>query len=1141
MLPRRDGRPHRDYRPAMNDLSTCHELSPRGYRLHKLELYNWGTFDSSRGNIHTVRPQGQTTLLIGQNGSGKSTVVDALLTLLVRPVVRNYNVAAGGHKQERDERTYIKGAYGRFSRDDDNHAEVQFLRPDGRHFSALLACFRNDGDDVITLAQVLHLNAEGGTDKLYCFADSERSVAEDCAGLKSTERLRQQMEKRGFRATSSYTEYHGWLTRATGIRAKAMDMFNQTVAVKDIQSLNRFIREHMLEAKPWNDKIDSLHNHFTQLSEAHLSLVRVRRQFELLTPVVERGETYRVRCGDLEKAQRLLDASESFFLCKTIELFEPFCVAKRDELTQLAEAKRRIERDADEAHEEIRQLKNEIDAAGGERLRLIPHLIEKHTTQARDKREKAAQFQQAVRLAGVSVLVIDTASLRQAHDALGALTDEIARKTSAAEQERNETVVERGLANRQIEDDRRELEALGNRQSNLPEDLAEIRRRLCEHLSLTESELPFVAELIAVRAEEREWESSVEMVLRGFALSLLVPQRHYAIASAYVNRTRIQDGRGRGQKLVYLRVGDRGAVSRSGSPIRPQSMLRKLRFRDGHALLPWVRGELEERFDYLCCDTVEEFQAAPGRALTRERHAKFGEVRHEKDDRDRTADPRFFVLGWDNRQKRHHLASQIARVTEELRELDEGVRRLERGLAGLREQRAAIDSVRQVRDYEAIDFALHEREVEALIAEKRALEEQNDAIRVLRQRLAEVEGRQHDLRERRDDIIRTEQRASSDIATGQRLIANAHNSLHMRDRAGELARHRKSFPEFEAVFTDGPLTTTDLHEKQNAFVDSKRAEVEHLRREVEPLKEALCASMNRYLREFPEEQADLEATVDYLDDFHNAFEHIRRDDLPRHEQRFKERLNEKVIQEIGLLNGAFQTERTEIVSKVEMLNQSLKQLQYRPGTYMKLEPRPVRDREIAEFQDSLRECLAGTFEGTLEADEARYMRIERFLARLREEQRWREKVTDVRRWCDFVARELEVGSGAERGYYEDSTGQSGGEKAKLAFTILVAAIAYQYDIDPSRVASDRFHFVVVDEMFSKVDDQYSEYALQLFQKFGLQLLIVAPLDAKARVTEPYVGCYLHVVKNPDSNQSELFSMTAREFEEAVLTTVAAAG
>jgi uncharacterized protein YPO0396 len=142
-------------------------------------------------------------------------------------------------------------------------------------------------------------------------------------------------------------------------------------------------------------------------------------------------------------------------------------------------------------------------------------------------------------------------------------------------------------------------------------------------------------------------------------------------------------------------------------------------------------------------------------------------------------------------------------------------------------------------------------------------------------------------------------------------------------------------------------------------------------------------------------------------------------------------------------------------------------------------------------------------------------------------------VTDVRRWFDFAARELENVTNKERSYHEDSAGQSGGEKAKLAFTILVAAIAYQYDIDPDHPTSSRFHFVVVDEMFSKVDDQYSEYALELFKKFGLQLLIVAPLDAKALVTEPYVGCYLHAVKGPRTNRSEVFTMSAREFADTL--------
>jgi uncharacterized protein YPO0396 len=293
--------------------------------------------------------------------------------------------------------------------------------------------------------------------------------------------------------------------------------------------------------------------------------------------------------------------------------------------------------------------------------------------------------------------------------------------------------------------------------------------------------------------------------------------------------------------------------------------------------------------------------------------------------------------------------------------------------------------------------------------------------------------------------------------------------------------------------------------------------------------------MQRFLSDSPEEKADLRADLAYLEGFLGLLQQLRRDDLPRYEKRFQQRLNEKVIQELGVFHAALQCERQEIESKISTLNQCLQQMEYRAGTYMRLEPRKTDDREIKDFQALIRSCLDDGFDEDAVANEGRYQQIQNLIQRLRDEERWRDKVTDVRRWFSFAAREIDVVSGQERGCYEDSSGQSGGEKAKLAFTILVAAIAYQFDIDPGVDDDDRFHFVVVDEMFSKVDDRYADYALQLFEKFGLQLLIVAPLDAKARVTEPYVGCYLHTVKNEQTRSSEIISLTAEDYESAVAT------
>ena len=72
-----------------------------GFRLQHLEVYNWGTFNQ---HIWQITPRGGTALLTGANASGKSTLADALLTLLVPYTRRTYNQASGTEKhRERNE------------------------------------------------------------------------------------------------------------------------------------------------------------------------------------------------------------------------------------------------------------------------------------------------------------------------------------------------------------------------------------------------------------------------------------------------------------------------------------------------------------------------------------------------------------------------------------------------------------------------------------------------------------------------------------------------------------------------------------------------------------------------------------------------------------------------------------------------------------------------------------------------------------------------------------------------------------------------------------------------------------------------------------------------------------------------------
>ena len=82
------------------------------------------------------------------------------------------------------------------------------------------------------------------------------------------------------------------------------------------------------------------------------------------------------------------------------------------------------------------------------------------------------------------------------------------------------------------------------------------------------------------------------------------------------------------------------------------------------------------------------------------------------------------------------------------------------------------------------------------------------------------------------------------------------------------------------------------------------------------------------------------------------------------------------------------------------------------------------------------------------------------------------------------------------------------------------------DARPRQSTRD-FRFAVIDEAFGRGSDGSTRYALELFAKLGLQLLIVTPLQ-KVHVIEPYVKA-IGFVDNPTSTYSRLQTMTIEEY------------
>ena len=171
-----------------------------GFRLTRLELYNWGTFDQ---RVWSLDANARNTLLTGDIGSGKSTIVDAVTTLLLPANRISYNKAAGADTSERSLRSYVLG-YFKSERNEVTGTTKPVALRDGTKYSVIIGVFGNEGyDATVTIAQVFWLrgaDAGGQPDRFYVTTDKPLSVAVDFADFGSDMTALRRRLRRGRRS-----------------------------------------------------------------------------------------------------------------------------------------------------------------------------------------------------------------------------------------------------------------------------------------------------------------------------------------------------------------------------------------------------------------------------------------------------------------------------------------------------------------------------------------------------------------------------------------------------------------------------------------------------------------------------------------------------------------------------------------------------------------------------------------------------------------------------------------------------------------------------------------------------------------------------------------------------------------------------
>jgi uncharacterized protein YPO0396 len=1108
-----------------------------GFRLARLEVRNWGTFDDL---VWTLRADGRNTLVTGDIGSGKSTIVDAITTLLLPANRISYNKAAGAETRERSLRSYVLGYY-KSERNEATGSTRPIALRDATKFSVILGVFTNDGyAATVTVAQVFWMkngDIGGQPDRFFVTADTPLSIAGDFLEFGGDmTRLRRRLKATdGVRLHDAFPEYGRDFRRRLGIESEqAMELFHQTVSMKSVGNLTEFVREHMLEPFNAAQATRDIVAHFDHLTSAHEAVLRADAQLDALTPLLKDCDAHDAVTAEIATLTAQRAALRYYFADHKARLLDGLLAELDSERSRLTAHRRQLDDRLAALRARETSLTVERAGHGGNRLTEIERQIEE-IGQARDARGARHQaFSELLRQAALDP--VETAehfaARRKQIDAAGSVVDT---ELADAQNKLTDARVDKQRLDAAAAEVNAELRSLRERKSNIPLRQLDLRARLCRELRLAEDALPFAGELIAVRPEESDWEGAAERLLHSFALSVLVPDGHYRAVSDWI------DGQHLRERVVYYRV---PAASDRMAPPEPgrATLAAKLEVKDSE-FAPWLERELAGRADHECVETMAEFRRA-SRAVTKAGQIKGG-IRHEKDDRFRIDDHSRYVLGWSNERKINALLDRAEGLAGQLAEAS----RIQAGLDAVMKAAVArgqvLAGLAQTRDFAEIDYQSAVNRIAELTQEHARLKAASTELARLDTALGEVKEQIRAAEGTRSvadgNLGRAEQSisgAQAEQAEARAVLAEpsgAAAAAHFDAIGGLLAKAGQVPPDKPAACDRAENSAAGQLMSLEARLGDRGTR----------LGNKIVSAMTNFRGQYPVETSELDSAVEAADGYRELHGRLADDDLPRFQQQFKTYLNQNTIREIAQFQAQLNRQSDLIRERIDTINTSLVGVDYNPGRYIRLEPQPTPSIEIRDFRTDLRACTDNAVSPGTAGDqysEQKFLQVKRIIERFRgregqseADQKWTRLVTDVRNWYIFTASERYREDDSEYETYADSGGKSGGQKEKLAYTILAASLAYQFKLEWGAAKSRTFRFAVIDEAFGRGSDESTRFALELFGRLGLQLLIVTPLQ-KIHVIEPYVSA-VGFVDNPTSRYSRLRTLTIEEYRAERLARV----
>lgn len=1077
-----------------------------------LQLVNWGGYDGH----HRVLLAPTATLLSGGSGSGKSTLMDAYIALLM-PHTTPFNGASNGgvvgRPRGKDQRNILSYARGKLdeSRTDEGTRQ-RVLRGDGKDtWSAISMTWADQTGRVFTAVRAWYVPSAARSLEEVTAVRATVDEAFDLTDLESAaaERLaRPAVTATGLTAYDTDREFTArlWSTLgigATGDGSRAVGLLGRIQAGQQITTVDALYKAMVLEEPSTFATADAVVEQFDKLTGTRDQMITARQQVKALEPIRELREQIEGSADRLQVIERLgdVDAPSS---PAALWQHEHRLGLLREVEHDLQQRHRQGQRHVTETHARVEAARAELDgvketlwSSGGDRLATAQR--ELRGAEERQARVEAAR----TRLDGTIREAFDV-ELRTKADfdrlnakARSALSDGDAK--ADARRALGDAMTEKKDAAIDLARLRSDRVAATSHKGAIPSDLLHARAALAEAAGMTPDQLPFVAELIEVRAEHEPWRDAFNLALGGFATQLLLDM-------ADLRRFRDAiDGVQLGRRLRFEGV---PTDIHTDVVLDPRTLPGRLDFRSG-PFTGWLRTELANRFAYVCVDTTGEL-SQHRKALSRTGQTSEGSRGAHG------GGGRSNLLGFSNTRRLAQLDREIESAQRRLLLAEQQV---ESADAGLDQQDAELDAYRAIQgtSWDDVDTATAEADRDRWQQVIDEVTAGNPEVTALQQRAAELEV---SIRTISDQLGKSKGDAEQLSEEWSAITEQVDVAQYALDDAADaeitVEQDQRDYLDALLGSPDGPAPA-DPRAALDAFDTRAARASELLRTDRQSAEQAIGSARDTLRRIFetfverwPDPNLGTDPDESYAD-FDRIITELEASGLHELEAEWRKSLLRLSGNDLTDLYNALSRSVREIKERIRPVNDILAVLPFADDDHrLRIDARDTQSTVVGRFRKELRDLRDELATEATDAErERRYTRMAKVIDRIRRTAPDFADLVDVRRHVRLSAEKVDL-EGNHVALYDHIGEKSGGESQELVAFIVGAALRYQ--LGDAGADRPRYAPVFLDEALIKADARFTGRAIGAWRGLGFQLVIGAPND-KFSALEPHVDLEYVVIKD----------------------------